>query len=95
MLMKGGNFVENEKCNGWTNHDTWSVMVWLDNDQNNYTALKHKVEGVGTNKPFKDLNCCETMEWLKRLHYGDEINWHNVNIEEIRKAIIKDFEEEC
>ena len=83
----------NTTYNGWTNRDTWLVMLWIDNDEKNYNATKHKVEGIGTNKPFKDLNCCETMEWLKRLHYGDEINWHNVNINEIREAILDGYKE--
>lgn len=87
--------MSNEKYNGWTNRDTWLVKLWLDNDRDNNTALDHKVRGIGTNKLFKDLNCCETMGWLRRLHYGDEINWHNVNIEELREAILEEYSEEC
>ena len=82
--------MENEKYQGWSNRDTWLVMLWLNNDSNNYKAMEHKVKGIGTNKLFKDLTCCETMAWLKKLHYGDEINWHNVNIDEIRNAILEE-----
>lgn len=81
-----------EKYNGWTNRDTWLVMLWINNDIENYMAVIHKIKGIGTNKLFKDLKCCEIMEWLKRLHYGDAINWHNVNIEEIRDAILEECE---
>ena len=81
-----------EKYNGWTNKDTWLVKLWADNDYNNYIAVQHKIQGIGTDKKFKDLTCCETMDWLKKLHYGDKINWHNVNIQEIRDAILEEVE---
>ena len=82
--------MENEKYYGWTNRDTWLVMIWLNNDENNYTRVQHKKAGIGTNKNLRDMNCCETMNWLRGLHYGDSIDWHNVNIEEIREAILSE-----
>ena len=83
---------EKTKYNGWTNRDTWLVMLWINNDYKNYMRLKHKVEGIGTNKKLKDLNCCELMSWLKGFHYGDKIDWHYVNMNEVKEAILEDFE---
>ena len=28
--------MSNEKCNGWTNYETWAVKLWLDNDDGAY-----------------------------------------------------------
>lgn len=78
--------------NGWTNRDTWLVKLWLDNDYNNYMRVKHKVDGIGTNKKLKDFTCCELENWLRRLHYGDEIDWGLVNIQEIQEAILEEYQ---
>lgn len=82
-----------EGYNGWSNRDTWLVMLWVNNDYNNYMRLEHKIKGIGTDKKLKDLNCCELMAWLKRLHYGDEIDWHNVNITEVKEALLEEVED--
>ena len=80
-----------ETYNGWTNRDTWLVKLWLDNDYNNCMRAKHKIEGIGTNKKLCDLTCCELENWLRRLHYGDEIDWGLVNIEEIRESLLEEY----
>ncbi len=84
--------MENGTYNGWTNRDTWLVMLWLDNDEKNYKGVQHLVEGVGTKLKLRDLTCCELMERLKRFNYGDEINWHNVNVNEVKKALLEEYE---
>ena len=76
-----------EKYNGWTNRDTWLVKLWLDNDYNNYIRVLHKIKGIGIDTKLEDLNCCQLTSWLKRLHYGDKINWNLVNINEIKKSL--------
>lgn len=79
----------NETYNGWTNRDTWLVMLWLENDESNYKRVQHLKDGVGSNKKLIDLTCCELMERLKKCHYGDKINWHNVNMDEIKEALLE------
>ena len=78
-----------DKYNGWTNRDTWLVMLWIYNDYDNYMRLTHKVGGIGTDKKLADMNCCELMGWLRRLKYGDEIDWGKVNMEEVKEAILE------
>lgn len=82
----------NEKYNGWTNFDTWLVMLWLYNDEKNYTAIKNLYHGIGSAYKLKDLKCCNLMAIIRRYHYGDKINWHKVNMDEIKTALLNDFE---
>lgn len=78
------------KYNGWSNRDTWLVMLWVNNDYNNYMRVTHKVAGIGTDKKLADMTCCELQTWLRRLHYGDEINWSKVNMEEVKEALLEE-----
>lgn len=80
-----------DKYNGWSNRDTWLVRLWIDNDYNNYMRVKNKVEGIGTDKKLKDMTCCELMGWLRRLNYGDKIDWSKVNMDEIKTSIIEEY----
>ena len=80
-----------ETYNGWSNRDTWLVNLWLGNDYNNYMRVQHKIKGIGTNKKLKDFTCCELENWLRRLHYGDKINWSLVNINEIRESLLEEY----
>jgi hypothetical protein len=32
--------------NGWTNHETWCVSLWLDNDEGTYYAVRELTEEV-------------------------------------------------
>lgn len=47
--------------------------------------MSYNIKTIPTNK---------LLDHLKRYNYGDKINWDNVNIEEIRNAIIEDFSKE-
>lgn len=43
---------EDHKYNGWGNYETWTVSLWLDNDQHNYRywraeAQRHLKEAPG------------------------------------------------
>ena len=81
--------MENEKYNGWSNRDTWLVLWWLNNDYNNYKRLEHLKNGVGTKK-LEEFTDIELYDKLKTFNYGDPINWNNVNISDIRKAIMEE-----
>lgn len=76
-----------EDYNGWSNRDTWLVALWLNNDYNNYMGVKNLIKGVGTGKTINDYNDLKLYDRLKRFHYGDSINWNNVNIKEIRTML--------
>ena len=84
--------MSNEKYNGWTNRYTWLVMLWLENDEGNYRRINNMRAGIGTNRKLKDLTCCELQNKLRRCHYGDTIDWHNVNMDEIKDALINEWE---
>jgi hypothetical protein len=30
--------------NGWSNYQTWNVMLWLDNDQGSYYLVRDQAE---------------------------------------------------
>ena len=83
-----------EKYNGWANYDTWLVMLWLDNDYENYKRKIKMVNGVGSGKDITMLTDLELFDKLRMFHYGDKINWHNVDIDEIREALEEDLWEE-
>jgi len=81
--------MKNEKYNGWSNRDTWLVILWIENDYNNYIRKENKIKGLGSSKKLIDLSEIEFTIWLKNLHYGDKINWNNVNFQEIKKALLE------
>jgi hypothetical protein len=90
VVFVPNNNLKFEDYNGWTNRDTWLVALWLDNDRNNYERVVRVVNGVGRAKKLADYTDLELWEKLKdtRLFkYGDEINWNNVNIQEIRERL--------
>lgn len=93
-LKKEKIIMENEKYNGWTNRDTWLVMLWLNNDEKNYRRLLHIVNGIGVSKRLRDLTDIELLEKLKTFNYGDEINWNKVNLTELKEIILEDYEEQ-
>ncbi len=42
------------KYNGWTNYETWSYKLWLDNDYNTYNSI---VELAKEHENAYDLSC--------------------------------------
>lgn len=68
--------VEAEKCNGWSNWETWNVKLWLDNDQGTYESVREVVrsnvretEGVAS----YDGTLAEAIkEFCDELTQGDE-----------------------
>ena len=73
--------LEFEDYNGWCNRDTWLVMLWLNNDQNNYEGITRIVKNT---HDLKDLSDLELYGILKGFHYGDEINFNKVDLDEVR-----------
>lgn len=85
--------MENEKYNGYSNYDTWLVMLWLNNEEQNYRKLCNLVKGIGVSKKIKDLTETEMYDTLKTFHYGDKVDWNLVNVLELQELIVEDFEE--
>ncbi|MBO7712845.1 MAG: hypothetical protein J6S85_04695 [Methanobrevibacter sp.] len=87
-----------EMFNGWSNYSTWLVVLWLENDENNYRLLKHLVNGTGINpsKKLTNLNPIELKEKLRTsFYYGDDpINWNAVNTDEIKEMLLDEYIEE-
>lgn len=79
-----------ELYNGWTNRDTWLVMLWLNNDYENYCGIKRIVENTNGLKNISDM---QLYGLLKDFHYGDKVNFNNINLDEIRTALKEDFAE--
>jgi hypothetical protein len=70
------------KHNGWTNYDTWKVVVLLDNVQSNY----YKIVEMST-----DELVMLTIEDLQRYFdfQGDDIDFDQVNLDEIIENILE------
>ena len=81
-----------EKYNGWANRDTWVVNVWLNNDENNYRRLVNAVKGVSGTK-LTLVSDLALLDKLRQYHYGDKVNWENVDLQEIRSMLL-DMEED-
>lgn len=79
------NGLEFEDYNGWCNRDTWLVMLWLNNDYDNYVRMQRIVNNT---HDLEDLSDLELYGELKDFNYGDEIDFTNVDIDEIRSALI-------
>lgn len=73
--------LEFEDYNGWCNRDTWLVMLWLNNDQNNYEGITRIVKNT---HELKDLSDLELYGILKDFYYGDKINFNKVDLDEVR-----------
>ena len=36
--------MEENQYNGWTNYETWAVVLWIDNDQGSYTYWREQAD---------------------------------------------------
>jgi hypothetical protein len=73
--------MENVKYNGWTNRDTWLVALWLNNEEKNYRRLlQDKNNLLGASVGVLEVA-------IKSYYYRDEINFNNVNWNEIKNMI--------
>lgn len=74
--------LEFEDYNGWCNRDTWLVMLWLGNDQNNYEGITRIVNNT---HELKDLSDLELYMILKDFNYSnDKIDFTRVDLDEVR-----------
>lgn len=75
----------NQKYNGYSNRDTWVVILWLLNDENNYNKLLKLDSGSVSNIK---------LETLKRhfVYRYEQIQWGNVNLEEVQGVIKETLE---
>lgn len=72
--------------NGWKNVDTWLVMLWLENDEGNYKKIDRIVKNTDN---LEDLTDNELYMELKDFHYGDEVDFSEVDLNEIRTALVE------
>ena len=82
--------LEFEDYNGWCNKDTWLVMLWLNNDQNNYEGITRIVNNT---HELKDLSDLELFGLLKDFNYGtdtDKIDFNRVDLDEVRFGLTEE-----
>ena len=72
--------------NGWKNVDTWLVMLWLENDEGNYKKIDRIVKNTDN---LEDLTDNELYMELRDFHYGDEVDFSEVDLDEIRTALVE------
>ena len=72
--------------NGWKNVDTWLIMLWLENDEENYKRIDRIVKNTDN---LEDLTDNELYMELKDFHYGDEVDFSEVDLDEIRTALVE------
>lgn len=72
--------------NGWKNVDTWLTMLWLENDEGNYKRIDRIVKNTDN---LEDLTDNELYMELKDFHYGDEVDFSEIDLNEIRTALVE------
>lgn len=69
--------------NGWTNYDTWNVMLWINNDYGIYKEAVHFMNKYFKNDPYKDFiiycglendKTPDKVEWI-----SDKLNYNELN----------------
>ena len=76
--------LEFEDYNGWGNRDTWLVMLWLNNDYENYKNITRIIENTENLQQLTDM---QLYGILKDFNYGDKINFNRVDLDELRQGL--------
>ena len=79
------NKIAFEDYNGWCNRDTWLVMLWLNNDYENYQSITRIINNTNN---LQDLSDIELYMILRDFNYGDKIDFKNVDLDEVRKGLL-------
>ena len=68
--------------NGWTNYETWNVVLWLENEERTYLAICNFMKDYKGKQPYVDF--CES-SGLDAQSNGDGVRWVNekLNYEEL------------
>lgn len=76
-----------EKCNGWTNYDTWNAYNYLTNEENIYNRLRGIIYRGGRMRFFKFV----AVEYIKNVR-GDssDCNLRKINWIEILESFSED-----
>jgi hypothetical protein len=69
--------------NGWKNWDTWAVTLWLRNDLRNYEIYRFYDE--------EEIQELTLLDLENEFYYGDEIDWDEVDLQEVIDAMIEDI----
>lgn len=83
-----------EGYNGWTNHDTWSVALWIDNEEPNYRRCARMAVGVNPKDPDEVLDLAHEIRTEAEagvLLIGDPVDLDRVNWEEIAQGYADDY----
>jgi hypothetical protein len=97
-----------KEYNGWSNYQTWNVMLWLDNDQESYYAIRDQAEYYLENSFAEESHKWRFANWIKdRVEnnnpLADNANMFSdllghaidsVNYDEIADHILDEFEDE-
>lgn len=79
---KGGKRTLKNEYNGWHNRDTWLVTLWLAKDFNNYSRARSEKKALQILKGFYFK-----LHLIQEYYFGNEINWNNVYIKEVKDFI--------
>lgn len=82
------NVAEAQTYNGWTNHETWLVNLWMTGDQSYYEQLCEIVSSEDTlddqAEALEDFIRCEydgesSSIWADLINDSlDEVNWYEI-----------------
>ena len=68
---------DDDTYNGWANHATWNVALWIGNDE----FLYREAKGAGSYKRFvKNISYLDGAEEI-RFHTPDGVSWNDSDLD--------------